>query len=51
MQLHELTILELHEKLKGREVSSVEVARAMLDRVAAVEGGIGAFVTVTPTRR
>ncbi|BCS55602.1 Asp-tRNA(Asn)/Glu-tRNA(Gln) amidotransferase subunit GatA [Geobacter sp. SVR] len=50
MELFELTIHELHEKLKAKEVSSVEVTRAMLTRIEAVEPKIGSFITVTADR-
>ncbi len=48
MELYELTIHELHEKLKKREVSSVEATQACLDRIEAVEEKVHAFITVTP---
>jgi aspartyl-tRNA(Asn)/glutamyl-tRNA(Gln) amidotransferase subunit A len=48
MELYELTIHELHEKLKKREVSSVEATQACLDRIGAVEDKVHAFITVTP---
>ena len=48
MELYELTIHELHEKLKKREVSSVEATQACLDRIGAVEEKVHAFITVTP---
>ena len=48
MELYELTINELHEKLKKREVSSVEATQACLDRIGAVEEKVHAFITVTP---
>jgi aspartyl-tRNA(Asn)/glutamyl-tRNA(Gln) amidotransferase subunit A len=48
MELYELTINELHEKLKKREVSSVEATQACLDRIGAVESKVHAFITVTP---
>ncbi len=47
MELFELTIHELHDKLKKKEVSSVEVTRAMLARIEAVDPKINAFITVT----
>src|SRR4051794_35446342 len=46
MQIHELTIHELHEKLAKREISSVEATRALLDRIKAVEPQVNAFITV-----
>jgi aspartyl-tRNA(Asn)/glutamyl-tRNA(Gln) amidotransferase subunit A len=48
MELHELTIHELHGKLKKREVSAVEATNAMLARIEAVEPTVNAFITVTP---
>ena len=48
MELFELTIRELHEKLKKREVSSVEATHSVLSRIEAVDGKINAFITVTP---
>ena len=37
MELFELTIHELHDKLKSSEVSSVEATRSVLSRIEAVE--------------
>jgi aspartyl-tRNA(Asn)/glutamyl-tRNA(Gln) amidotransferase subunit A len=48
MELYELTIHELHGKLKKREVSSVEATQACLDRIGAVDGKVRAFITITP---
>jgi aspartyl-tRNA(Asn)/glutamyl-tRNA(Gln) amidotransferase subunit A len=45
-ELTRMTAAELAEKIHGREVSAVEVARAHLDRIAAVDGGIHAFLHV-----
>ena len=47
MELFELTIHELHEKLKRREVSSVEATKSLLARIEATEPKVGAFITVT----
>src|SRR6185369_2319528 len=47
MELFDLSILELHKKLKAKSVSSVEATRAMLARIEAVEPQIGSFITVT----
>ncbi len=41
-----LTAAELAEKIHSREVSAVEVARAHLDRIAAVDGEVHAFLHV-----
>lgn len=47
MELYKLTAHELHEKLKGREISSRELTQAVLDRISDVEEKVKAFVTVT----
>ncbi|GFE56606.1 Asp-tRNA(Asn)/Glu-tRNA(Gln) amidotransferase subunit GatA [Geobacter sp. AOG1] len=47
MELHELTLHELHEKLKRKEVSSVEATNALLARIEATDQKVGAFITVT----
>ncbi|HEX8960128.1 MAG TPA: Asp-tRNA(Asn)/Glu-tRNA(Gln) amidotransferase subunit GatA [Geobacteraceae bacterium] len=47
MDLFELTIRELHEKLRKKEVSSVEATRSVLARIEAVEPRVNAFITVT----
>jgi aspartyl-tRNA(Asn)/glutamyl-tRNA(Gln) amidotransferase subunit A len=44
----ELTIAQAHERLAKREISSVELTRAVLDRITRIEPQVGAFVTVTP---
>ncbi|MFZ3208517.1 MAG: amidase, partial [Geobacteraceae bacterium] len=48
MKLFELTLHELHGKLKRGEVSSVEATKAFLARIEAVEPKVKAFITVTP---
>jgi aspartyl-tRNA(Asn)/glutamyl-tRNA(Gln) amidotransferase subunit A len=48
MELFNLSLLELHRKLKAREVSSVEATGAYLARIESVEPQIGSFITVTP---
>jgi len=45
--LHELTIAEAHDLLARREVSAVELTRAVLDRIQAVDARVRAYVTVT----
>ena len=42
-----LTIREARALLDSRQVSAVELARAALDRIGAVDGRVQAFVTVT----
>jgi aspartyl-tRNA(Asn)/glutamyl-tRNA(Gln) amidotransferase subunit A len=44
--LHALTASDAAELLTKREISSVELTRAVLDRIRAVDGKIGAYITV-----
>ena len=44
--LHELTISQAHQLLKAREVSSVELTKASLRRLAEVEEKVHACVTI-----
>lgn len=46
MNLCQLSIHEAHARLKSRQISAVELTRAVLDRIAAVEPRLGAFITV-----
>ena len=47
--LHELSLREAAARVRRRETSSVELVRAALARIAAVEPAVGAFLTVTET--
>ena len=47
MQLFELTIEEAHRLLKAKEISSVELTRAVLDRIDTVEGKVDAFIAIS----
>lgn len=47
MELYNLTIHELHEKLKKKETTSLELTEAFLKRIDAVDCKIKAFLTVT----
>ncbi|RJO75012.1 Asp-tRNA(Asn)/Glu-tRNA(Gln) amidotransferase subunit GatA [Nocardia panacis] len=49
-ELTKLSAAELAEKIHGREVSAVEVTRAHLDRIAAVDGEYHAFLHVAGER-
>ncbi len=42
-----LSLMELAERLRRRDVSPVEVARTALDRIAAHDGRLRTFITVT----
>jgi len=47
MQLNTLSVHQLSELLEKKELSSLELTSAYLDRISQVEGTIRAFVTVT----
>lgn len=47
MQLYELSIADAHTLLKHKEISSIELTQAVLDRVEAIEEKVGAYITVT----
>jgi len=47
VELYQKTIHELHEMLKKKEVSSVEIAQSVFDRINRVEEKVKAFVTIT----
>jgi aspartyl-tRNA(Asn)/glutamyl-tRNA(Gln) amidotransferase subunit A len=46
MNLYELTIGEAHNLLKKKEISSLELTRAVLERIDEVEEKVGAYITV-----
>jgi aspartyl-tRNA(Asn)/glutamyl-tRNA(Gln) amidotransferase subunit A len=45
-KLHQLTIHEAHRLLKQRKISSTELTKSVLERIAGVEGKVHACVTV-----
>jgi aspartyl-tRNA(Asn)/glutamyl-tRNA(Gln) amidotransferase subunit A len=47
MEIFELTVHELHEKLKQKELSSVEATKAMLLRIKETDEKINAFISLT----
>jgi len=47
MELWRLTVQKAHELLKRREISAVELTRAVLDRIGQVESKVQAFLTIT----
>ena len=47
MELYNLTIHELHDKLKNKEISSLELTEIFLKRIGAVDSKIKAYITVT----
>jgi aspartyl-tRNA(Asn)/glutamyl-tRNA(Gln) amidotransferase subunit A len=48
MELYELTVSRAHEKLKNREISSLELTQSVLERINHVESRVEAFITLTP---
>ncbi|MGH7443009.1 MAG: Asp-tRNA(Asn)/Glu-tRNA(Gln) amidotransferase subunit GatA, partial [bacterium] len=46
MEAHELTLVQAAERLDRKEVSSVELTRAVLKRVGALDPKVHAFITV-----
>ncbi len=47
MKLHELTIEKAHRLLKTKEISSMELTQAVLDRINAVEAKVDAFIAIS----
>ncbi len=47
MELNQLTIRETHELLKSKQISSVELTQATLDRIHEVDKKVKSYVTVT----
>ena len=50
MKVHDLTIHELHHKLRRGETTSTELTQALFDRIEATDGKIGAYLTVCRDR-
>jgi len=48
LELHQMTIHELHVLLRKREVSSEEITRSVLERIQAVEEKVKAYMLLTP---
>ena len=46
MNLYDQTVHGLHEQLKKKEISSVELTNAVYDRIGAVEDKVAAYVTL-----
>ncbi len=47
MSLYQLTAHELHEKLKAREISAVELTESVYERIEAVEPQVKGYLTLT----
>ena len=46
MKLHELSAVELSEKIKNSDITSEEVTKIFLDRINSIDEKTGAFVSV-----
>lgn len=46
--LHYLSLLDVSAKIRSGEVSSVEVTRALLDRIGRLDGPLNSFIRVLP---
>ena len=46
----DLSLTQAREALRRRDLSAVELTQAALDRIAALDSDLGAFLTVTPER-
>lgn len=47
MSLTQLSIHELHEKIKSKEVSSLEATQAQLERIRQIEPKVSSYITLT----
>ena len=47
MEIHELSALEIADKVKNKEFSALEVFNSCMKRAVSLEGKIGAFITMT----
>ena len=47
MDLHYLELTEIAACIRTRQISPQEVTRALLDRIAALDGNLGSYVDVT----
>jgi aspartyl-tRNA(Asn)/glutamyl-tRNA(Gln) amidotransferase subunit A len=48
LELHELTIHQAHELLRARQISALELTRAVLARIAQVDGLVRAYLLTDP---
>jgi aspartyl-tRNA(Asn)/glutamyl-tRNA(Gln) amidotransferase subunit A len=48
MELFTLTMAQAHQKLKTKEISSLELTQSVLNRIEQVEPKVGAYITLTP---
>ena len=50
MKVHDLTIRELHDRLRRGDLTSTELTQALFDRIEDTDGEIGAYLTVCRDR-
>lgn len=48
MNFHQLTMVQLAEQLRNKSVSSVELTKYFLDRMAKFDGQVNSYITQTP---
>lgn len=47
MSLNQLTIVQAHRKIKGREITATELTQSVLDEIKKTNSDINSFITVT----
>ncbi|MDI6706834.1 MAG: Asp-tRNA(Asn)/Glu-tRNA(Gln) amidotransferase subunit GatA [Bacillota bacterium] len=47
MKLHHMTVSQVADRIRKREISSEEVTRYIIDRIKEVDDRVGAYITVT----
>ncbi|SHH26526.1 Asp-tRNA(Asn)/Glu-tRNA(Gln) amidotransferase subunit GatA [Tepidibacter thalassicus] len=47
MKLYEMTLKEVSEKIKNKEITSLELTESVLNRIKEVEGKVESFISVT----
>ncbi|HEY6041696.1 MAG TPA: Asp-tRNA(Asn)/Glu-tRNA(Gln) amidotransferase subunit GatA [Anaerolineae bacterium] len=50
MELYRLTLHEAQDLLRTRKISSVELTRALLDRIQSIDGKLNAYLTINDDR-
>jgi aspartyl-tRNA(Asn)/glutamyl-tRNA(Gln) amidotransferase subunit A len=50
MSVHELTAMELRDRIAAGQISSVEATRAVLERIERVDPTVGAYLSIFPER-
>jgi aspartyl-tRNA(Asn)/glutamyl-tRNA(Gln) amidotransferase subunit A len=50
MAVHELTAMELRDRIAARQITSVEATRTVLERIERIDPTVGAYLSVFPDR-